>query len=144
MRYLIGSVRSTTEFAAVPNVFVWRLTKESIHYLKDKIWKGARAAEEDEDVLHIEYRLPVFGSWHQVKPPVQLADKEWFVTGRLSKELREQVAAEEEFHGVLGEMMVLSREGTFWFTAYEKYGYGGAPFETSPLYKEQQLQFLRV
>jgi len=86
--------------------------------------------------------LPVFGSWHQVEPPVQLADKEWFATGRLSKELREQVAAKEEFHGVRGEMVVLSRDGTFWFTAYEKYG--DTTFETAVLYKEEQQRFLRV
>jgi hypothetical protein len=60
----------------------------------------------------------------------------------LSKELREQVAAKEEFAGVRGEKMVLSRDGTFWFAAYEKYG--GAAFETSPLYKEEQQRFLRV
>ena len=142
MRYLIGSVRSTTEFAVAPNVFVWRLTKESIRYLQDKIRIGLQLAEQDKDILYIEYRLPVFGSWHQAEPPVQLNNREWFATGRLSKELREQVAAKEEFHGVRGEMLVLSRDGTFWFTAYEKYG--DTTFETAVLYKEEQQKFLRV
>jgi hypothetical protein len=142
MRYLIGSVRATVDFAEVPNLFVWRLTKESVHYLLDKVWKGARLAEQDKDVLYIEYQLPVFGSWHQAEVPAQRNNREWFATARLGKELRGQVTAKEEYYGVRGEKMVLSRDGTFWFAAYEKHG--GTAFETSILYKEEQQRFLRV
>jgi hypothetical protein len=96
---------------------------------------------QDPDVLYIEYQLPVYGSWHRAELP-KLGDAEWLVTTRLDAELRRQVQAKEGFPGVRCERMVLANEGTFWFMAYEKYG--GADFETRPLYREQQRELLGI
>jgi hypothetical protein len=142
MRFLIGDVQAVgNEFAEVPDVFVWRITKESTAYLRSKIAAGLKLMVQDPDVLYVQYQLPAYGSWHQAELP-KLADVGWLVTTRLSGELRRQVRAKEESPGVRCERMVLQREGAIWFTAYEKYG--GADFETLALYREQQRELLGI
>ena len=137
-KWFVSRVRMLAEYGEVPNIMVMELDESNVSYIKTQVESVAAMTKDGKQgVESVHFGVPLI-RWFGINPEpedeeawdallAELDDSEWKVVKELPEAVGKALKANEDYHGVRGEELVVSckRDGqldSLWFEAYEKYG----------------------